>query len=156
MISVHTILVAIDFGPASGRLLEFGRVLADACGASLHLLHVIPFPLAHPETVRQEQDDARQRLEALLEPADRERRRAAAACHVGTPAHEIAAYAAAHDIDLIVMGTHAHGETFRMARGSIAETVTGLVPCAVLTVKSAEPPAHAVTAATQQRALVRA
>jgi nucleotide-binding universal stress UspA family protein len=51
-------------------------------------------------------------------------------------------YATQHGTDLIVMGTHWHGPTFRMTTGSIAESVLGLAPCAVLAVKSVAPPAR--------------
>jgi nucleotide-binding universal stress UspA family protein len=135
--AVHKILVAIDFSETSKDALEFGRLLADACGASLHLLHVIGYPLTHPETLRQEQQDACRRLEALLEPADRERRHATSSCEIGTPACGIAGYAATHGFDLIVMGTHSHAQTFRMTTGSVAEAVIASAPCAVLAVKAA-------------------
>ena len=138
MISVNTILVAIDFSETSTRALDFGRMLADACGASLHLVHVIGCPLVTPETLSEERQSACRRLDALLDRTDRERRHATTSCLVGTPACEIARYAADHAIDLIVMGTHSHGPTFQMATGSIAEGVIGLAPCAVLAVKSAE------------------
>ena len=138
MVSVNKILVPIDFSDASARALDFGRMLADACGASLHLLNLIGYPLAKPESESQERNDGRKRLEALLNRADRDNRHATTSCQVGTPALEIARYAAENGIDLIVMGTHSHGPTFQMITGSIAEAVVGMAPCAVLAVKSAD------------------
>lgn len=138
MLAVKRILVPIDFSETSKRVLDFGRLLADASGASLHLLHVIGYPLATDQTMDQAQRDACSRLDALLDSADRDTRHATTSCEVGTPAHEIVHYAATHQTDVIVMGTHWHGPTFRMATGSIAEGVLGLAPCAVLAVKSAE------------------
>jgi nucleotide-binding universal stress UspA family protein len=136
MVAVKKILVALDFSETSKSVLEFGRMLADACGASLHLLHIIRYPLAAPETVDREQRDGCSRLDALLDPIDRDSRHATTWCEVGTPAHEIVRYADENAIDLIVMGTHSHGPTFRMATGSIADSVVGSAPCAVLTVKA--------------------
>ncbi len=138
MIPVNRILLAIDFNEATPRVLEFGRTLADACGASLYLLHVIGYPLREPETEARDRQAALARLEALLDRADREQRHVTTCCLVGTPAPEIARYAAEHAIDLIVMGTHSHGPTFQMLTGSIAESVMGLAPCAILAVKSRE------------------
>jgi universal stress protein A len=142
MLAIKKILVPIDFSEAAKGVLELGRTLADACGASLHLLHIIGDPLANAPTIDQERRDACGRLEALLDSTDRDKRHATTSCEVGTPSHEIVEYATQHGTDLIVMGTHWHGPTFRMTTGSIAESVLGLAPCAVLAVKSVAPPAR--------------
>jgi nucleotide-binding universal stress UspA family protein len=138
MTAIKHILVPIDFSDASARVLEFGRTLAHACGASLHLLHVIGYPLMDSQTLEQERHRALSRLDALLDRADREARHATTSCEVGTPTTAIVAYAGQHAIDLIVMGTHWHGPTFQMVTGSIAEGVLGLAPCAVLAVKGSQ------------------
>jgi nucleotide-binding universal stress UspA family protein len=136
--TVKTILVPLDFSETSARVLDFARTLADGCGASMHLMHVIPFPLATTGTADDERREACQRLDTLLNDVDREKRRATISCEVGTPVHEIVEYANEHPIDLIVMGTHWHGPTFQMVIGSIAESVLGLAPCAVLAVKGSD------------------
>lgn len=135
---VKNILVALDFSSTSKEALDFARTLADACGASLHLLHVVGCRLAASNAIEQERRDACAKLDALLDREDRVRRRATVSCQVGTPAHEIAGYAADHAIDLIVVGTHSHDPTLSMAIGSIADAVIGLAPCAVLVVKGDE------------------
>ena len=140
MIAIKRILVPIDFSGTSAHALDFGRTLADACGASLHVMHVIGYPLTNSRAFDQARHDALGRLDALLDRADRDERHATTSCEVGTPANAIVAYAGAHAIDLIVMGTHRHGPTFQMATGSIAEAVLGGASCAVLAVKD---PAHA-------------
>jgi nucleotide-binding universal stress UspA family protein len=136
--TINKILVPIDFSETSARVLDFARTLADACGASMHVMHVIGYPLATTVTAEGERDDACQRLDALLNGDDRQKRGVTTSCEIGTPAHEIVRYAAEHPVDLIVMGTHWHGATFQMATGSIAESVLGLAPCAVLAVKGAD------------------
>jgi nucleotide-binding universal stress UspA family protein len=138
IITVKKILIPIDFSENSSRVLDFGRTIADACDASLHLLHVIGGPLVPPDTLRRERREICGRLEALLEARDRDVRHATTFCAAGTPAAEIVRFAADHGIDLIVMGTHRHGPTFQMAAASIAEEVMRLAPCAVLAVKGAE------------------
>jgi nucleotide-binding universal stress UspA family protein len=136
--TIKTILVPVDFSDTSARVLDFARTLADACGASMHVMHVIGYPMATPGIAEDERRDARQRLDALVNDDDRRKLGATTSCEVGTPAHEIVKYAAEHPVDLIVMGTHWHGATFQMATGSIAESVLGLAPCAVLAVKGAD------------------
>jgi nucleotide-binding universal stress UspA family protein len=140
--TVKTILVPLDFSETSARVLDFARALADAWGASLHLMHVIGYPVATSRTAEDEQRDACVRLEALLNRDDRETRHATTSCEIGTPVHEIVTYVSEHPIDLIVMGTHWHGPTFQMAAGSIAESVLGMVPCAVLAVKGPDAGRH--------------
>lgn len=132
---IKRILVPADFSGLSARALDYARLLADACGASLHVIHVLGDPLAEPDVLSREQQEACARLEATLDERDRTARGATTACVTGTPAAEIVRYAAEHGIDVIVMGTHAHGPSFRMAAGSIADAVLGGAPCAVLAVK---------------------
>jgi nucleotide-binding universal stress UspA family protein len=129
------ILVPIDFSDSSVRVLDLARSLADVCGASLHLMHVIGYPLTTTRSAEEEQRDACKRLDAMLNETDRDMRHATSSCEIGTPVHEIVTYASEHAIDLIVMGTHWHGSSFQMAASSIAEAVLGLAPCAVLAVK---------------------
>lgn len=150
MLTIRNILVPIDFSALSSHVLEYGRTLADACGARLHLLHVVPCPVSTPEAAATEREQALNRL-AALPATPRERDRTLLACEIGTPAHEIVAYAATCGIDLIVMGTHTHGPTFQMATGSVAEGVLGRAPCPVLAVPGSpqgrgQPGAHASTA----------
>ena len=135
MTTLTRILVPIDFNPRSVRALDYGRTLADACGASLHLLHVINDPLADSRARAAHQAEAIARLDALLEERDRQVRHVTTHCEFGTPAEAIARVAAAEGIDLVVMGSHSHGPTFQMACGSVAEAVLGTAPCAVLAVK---------------------
>jgi nucleotide-binding universal stress UspA family protein len=138
MVVVSRILVATDFGETSARALDFGRMLADACGASLHLLHVIGYAGESPERESRDRLEASARLESLLTDRDRRTRQATTSCETGTIAAEIVRHAATNAIDLIVMGTHRHGPAFQMVRSSIAETVLEEAPCPVLAVKSTE------------------
>jgi nucleotide-binding universal stress UspA family protein len=135
MIEMKRILVALDFTEISAQVLDYARMLADACGASLHVLHVINQPCAASATVDEEQRDTCERLDALLNDADRDSRHATTACRVGATASEIVGYATENAIDLIVMGSHRHGPSFQMATGSIAESVVRLAACPVLAVK---------------------
>jgi nucleotide-binding universal stress UspA family protein len=136
MLSIKRILVPVDFSETSASVLDFGRTLADACGASLYLLHVIGHRLTTAAAFEQERTRALARLDALLDRRDREQRNATTSCTLGTPAAAIVDYAVNHTIDLIVMGTHWHDPTVEFTVGSIAELVLAEAPCAVLAVKA--------------------
>jgi nucleotide-binding universal stress UspA family protein len=82
--------------------------------------------------------ESRQRLETLLGEGDRTKFRAEIALLAGNPFLEIIRYAKAHDVDLIVMGTHGRGPIAHMLLGSVAEKVVRKSPCPVLTVREAQ------------------
>jgi nucleotide-binding universal stress UspA family protein len=54
------------------------------------------------------------------------------------PAEEIVKHARAHNINLIVMGTHGRGAMAQLLVGSVAERVVRTAPCPVLTVRHPE------------------
>jgi nucleotide-binding universal stress UspA family protein len=144
MVSIKQVLVPLDLGVHAPRVLEYSRAIADAFGASLRLLHVIGNPMCDGQLRYTLELEARARMSALLDAADRDRRGAAIDCVFGTPACEIARYAGDHETDLIVMGTHSHGPTFQMLTGSVAEVVTRLSPCPVLAVKVDSGPTNTI------------
>ena len=53
----------------------------------------------------------------------------------GDPASTIVATAAAHDVDLIVVGARGRGGMERLLLGSVSESVLGHAQCAMLIVK---------------------
>jgi nucleotide-binding universal stress UspA family protein len=144
MITLKTILVPSDFSDCSDEALRYGLELARRFDAQLHLLHVVQDPVAQPwaaegfsvplfEVVEQWQRQAEERLKASVPDADRGR--VTIASVVATPYAEILDYAASHNVDLIVMGTHGRGGVTHMLLGSIAERVVRRAPCPVLTVR---------------------
>jgi nucleotide-binding universal stress UspA family protein len=144
MINLQTILVPSDFSECSDQAVRYGLELARRFDAQVHLLHVVQDPVTQPwaaegfsvplfEVVEQWQKKAIERLTASVPEADRAR--VTVACVVSTPYSEILDYAAEHDIDLIVMGTHGRGGVTHMLLGSIAERVVRRAPCPVLTVR---------------------
>jgi nucleotide-binding universal stress UspA family protein len=82
--------------------------------------------------------ESRQRLAAMLTNEERQRFRVETALLAGNPFLEIIRYAKAHEIDLIVMGTHGRGPIAHMLLGSVAEKVVRKSPCPVLTVREAQ------------------
>ncbi len=142
------ILVPTDFSAPSDAAWEYARAVAGRFGASLHLLHVADDPyramysaevfVPEFEGLREEiLDNALGRLKRMITPRDVSELHTTADAVVGTPAAAIVEYAAAADIDLIVMGTHGRGGVSHLLMGSVAERVVRTAPCPVLTVRHA-------------------
>ena len=149
MLTLKIVLVPTDFSDASESALRYGKAMAEAFGASLHFVHVMEDLLAHawaaevyvssmPQLRDEIEKESRQRLEMLLGESDRSKFRAEIALLAGNPFLEIIRYAKAHDVDLIVMGTHGRGPIAHMLLGSVAEKVVRKSPCPVLTVREAQ------------------
>lgn len=146
MFALKTILVPTDFSDASQAALDYAKGLAEAFGASLHLVHVMEDLLAHawsaevyvasmPNLRGEIEREARERLAAMLTAEERARYRVEAAIVAGRPFLEIIRYAREQNVDLIVIGTHGRGALAHMLLGSVAEKVVRKSPCPVLTVR---------------------
>jgi nucleotide-binding universal stress UspA family protein len=149
MLVLETILVPTDFSEASEAALQYAKGLATAFGSSIHVVHVMEDLLAHawsaevyvasmPNLREEIEKEAQDRLTAMLSDDDRTRYKVTSAVVAGNPFLEIIRYAKAHDIDLIVMGTHGRGPIAHMLLGSVAEKVVRKSPCPVLTVRDAQ------------------
>lgn len=147
MLNVKNILVASDFSDCSESALRYGRELAHRFGARLHVLHVLEVPplqlvgtealvTISPELRVEIEAEARAKLERLVTPEDRRTLRAVTAIRDRqTPTEAITRYAAAENIDLIVLGTHGRQGFSHLIMGSVAEKVVRSAPCPVLTVR---------------------
>ena len=143
---IKNVLMPTDFSPTSKRALEYAHALAARFGASLHLLHVLAYPMsgaATPDAYWVELTDLRKRVR---EDVDRDIAALAASLggvkvttHVldGNPAQKIVAAAKDLGCDLIVMGTHGHSGFAHLFLGSVAERVVRSAACPVLTVSAA-------------------
>ena len=141
------ILVPTDFSPPSEAALEYARILAAKFGSSLRILHVIDDPTASSDFVADGfapstedirtalLEQARTRLDGLMNEVDRTRFHAHADAVLGMPAATIVEYAAATHAGLIVMGTHGRTGLAHLLMGSVAEQVVRTAPCPVLTVR---------------------
>ncbi len=144
MIHLKTILVPVDFSECSDAAVKYGFALANAFGATLHLLNVVQDPYTLPyaadgfvapgrDLLAQWQAEAQRRLEASVRASFESR--TVAETRIGSPCPEIVRYAAEHHIDLIVVGTHGRGALGHVFLGSVAERVVRTAPCPVLTVR---------------------
>jgi nucleotide-binding universal stress UspA family protein len=145
MIALKSVLVATDFSETSDAALRYGKALAEAFGASLHVLHVVQEPFAQPwaveaygfslSTLQEEwMREAKIKIEHTLTAEERTKYNAALITVLGHPVVEILKYADDHAIDLIVIGTHGRGPLGHMVMGSVAERVVRKARCPVLTV----------------------
>jgi len=149
MIKISNVLIATDFSDTSESALNYAREFARTFGAALHVLHVVDnaMPFVGPEAAGVDfarlqdeiADAARHRLNLLVTAEDRTQLKAVAALRAGSaPALEIAAYAKAEQIDMIVIGTHGRGMMGHLLMGNVAEKVVRIAPCPVLTVHHPE------------------
>ncbi|MDX1545737.1 MAG: universal stress protein [Rhodothermales bacterium] len=134
MLTIKRILVPRDFSACSEYALMQGLDLAQRHGAELHVLYAeVLYADAYAPTPRQASDAAlRGRLGESLGDAVPVRR---AVVRDVAAAPAIVSYAAEHEIDLIVMGTHGRRGVPRLLLGSTAEEVVRTAPCPVLTVR---------------------
>lgn len=138
-ISFKNILYATDFSPVSEAALPFAIELSKQFGAKLHGLHVrMPSPswftgaeafsqLIVTERERAERDATR--LDGLL----------ATVPHTVTVAEgdiwePLSKLIQAHDVDLVIIGTHGRTGVSKAVLGSIAAEIFRSVPCPVLTI----------------------
>jgi nucleotide-binding universal stress UspA family protein len=142
----RTILVAVDFGPASARALSIAGALATAFGARIRALHAERFEPPPYFTLEQIV-----RLEA-----DRRAAQALAVDHLATFARDAGAGAVeavirdegpvdaileeAATADLVVMGTHGRRGPGRWWLGSVAERVARSAVVPVLVTRTGEDP----------------
>jgi nucleotide-binding universal stress UspA family protein len=147
MMTLKNIVVATDFSEASEAALAYGRDLARAFGATLHVLHVAGNVIAAAIGVegyttdfvalqREVEESARKHLDALVTEQDRQILTAKTIVLTSnSPAQSIVSYAKDAHIDLVIVGTHGRGGMAHLLMGSVAERVVRTAPCAVLTVR---------------------
>lgn len=141
------ILVPTDFSKPAGAALDYAKTLAQALGASLHILCVMDDPMpgfkmpdhvcSIPAIRRQLEAEAHEQLAKLLTPEERQTFRAELTAEWGNPFAKVLDFATKHDIDLIVMGTHGRGALEQVLIGSVAERVVRQATCPVLTIRPA-------------------
>ncbi len=146
MLKVQKILCPTDFSEFSEQALRYACELAEKFQAEVHLLNVLqdydavapgtgetfaPFTEWLPELRKQSEEQ----LAKLPGPDWTGKLRVLRTTSVGAPVDKITKYAKAHQIDLIVQGTHGRRGVKHMLLGSVAENIVRYAPCPVLTVR---------------------
>jgi universal stress protein A len=137
----RNILIPVDLSPENDPAVTAAGRLADPDGAAITLLHVV-------ETLQDETDDELERFyDRLRERAERTLRRwteelsqggveARSEVLYGKRAREILGFAEEHDIDLIVLASHAVDRDHPVESfGTLSHQVALLAPCPVLLVR---------------------
>jgi nucleotide-binding universal stress UspA family protein len=146
----RSIVVAVDFGDASGRAVASGGTIAERCGATLRLLHAETFEAPayftaeQLDTLRADQAESRrQAQQAVLEFGRRYTSYPFVVVVEDRPAVDAILHAAAGS-DLVVMGTHGRRGASRWWLGSVAERVLRETPAPLLIehANTAIPPAE--------------
>lgn len=150
-VEIQTMLVATDFSEASAPATAYASSLARALNARLYIMHVVPeddvrvltaiskylqsevAPASLVDTLYAEAD---KRLSALVENALASGLVAERLLVTGQPASAILNWAAAKQVQLIIVGTHGRSGLTRFLLGSVAERVLREAPCAVLVIPS--------------------
>ncbi len=146
MLRLERILIARDDSPCSDLALNEALWLAQQTGAELHVLRVdvlLGEPMRKIDDPASEIAKIRERLARVIEarsPRDKAFDPQSVRIFHRTvrglaPAPAIIDYAAEHDMDLIVMGTHGRRGVRRLLIGSVAEEVVRRAPCPVFTVR---------------------
>jgi nucleotide-binding universal stress UspA family protein len=148
--TLSRILVPTDFSASSDAALEYGKMLTQRLGASLHLLHVLEEPdiagawgsefyVAELPRMREAaQREAEERLNEIFKGAERGGLQLSTEIVDGRTARMIVDVARRRQIDLIVMGTHGRSGVAHLLLGSVTEKVLRTATCPVLAVRSVE------------------
>lgn len=150
--TIHHILVPLDFSPYAVHALEYAITLATPLQARVTLLHVIQPPLiagadadVWPSAVFLEECEAAvaRDLDGCLARVTSAGLAGEMVVRHGAPFQEIIDTARARQVDLIIMGTHGRTGLAHLLLGSVAERVVRLAPCPVLVARQPTPAAVA-------------
>lgn len=141
------ILVPTDGSENSERAIDHAVLLASAFDATVHGVYVVNVTYAADFEGGIDSDSVLTALEREGQSAidTIETRCEAAGVDVrtdlleGRPAYRISEYAAEHDVDLVVMGTHGRSGVSRLLLGSITESVVRRTDKQVLTIPKDAP-----------------
>jgi nucleotide-binding universal stress UspA family protein len=139
------VLIPTDGSEQAKQAAIRGVDLAEQYDATVHIIYVIehlPTELAVHEYDENTMNDLEQAGteitgELTARAVEREVDAVDDTLH-GIPHREILDYAAMHDIDLIVLGTHGRTGVKRLLLGSVAEKIVRLAEVPVLTVRMTE------------------
>jgi len=147
--AVKNILVPVDFSDVTDRVVSAAEKLAFAFNAKVWLMHCIyeypalaamgEVPVLMPTAqnkLPQEYAVEYRQLDQLTSALRGRGINTEMLFVCGSPTEEIVSAAEAHDIDLIVLGSHGHGPVYGLLVGTVTEGVMRLTPRQILIVPS--------------------
>ncbi|WP_181686829.1 universal stress protein [Halorhabdus salina] len=135
------ILLPTDGSEGMGQVIEHTAGLARHHRAAIHALHVLDTATMSRMPMETSWEAVSGMLREEGERALNQVRDSTGDVAVegsmteGVPSEEVVDYAASHDIDIIVMGTHGRGGLDRLLLGSVAERVIRTAPVPVMTIR---------------------
>lgn len=133
---LERILCAVDFGAQTSAVLTWGAELADAFGASVSVLHVMPDPTAWTDELRDQAPHAlrveamRERLQEAMRPVGLT---ATAAIEYGDPHKAVTAAASRQNANLLIIGRGCSDDMIGRLKAQ-AYAIVRQSPCPVLSV----------------------
>ncbi len=145
VLSIHKILVPLDFSGHAQKALRHAEALAHRFEATLRLVHVVE-PMVYPsdlgytpvltdDLATDLRQDAETRLAAVKEEVSSRGIQAEIELRSGRPYLEITRAAKDGQSDMIVITTHGYTGLKHVLLGSTAERVVRHAPCPVLVVR---------------------
>lgn len=148
MLKINRILVPVDFSEHCSRVLMYAREIAALHDAEIDILHVVERP-SFPSFYKMGEEAMFGKVESLYKKASEALKQcmdeaegpdveSGISFHVeeGHPGHEITAFAAEYDSDLIIISTHGLSGMERVIMGSVADRVVRDAPCPVFVIKA--------------------
>jgi nucleotide-binding universal stress UspA family protein len=137
------ILVPLDLSPLGEAKLPVVEQYARLLNADVLLLHVLPSGALDPAAVSPSEATARTYLDTVAARLRNGGVHAEAVLRTGAPAATILTEAAAHNVELIVLGANIRPTLSSAVLGSVADQVARHAPCPVLLVRpEARPTSH--------------
>jgi nucleotide-binding universal stress UspA family protein len=146
--TIHHILIPLDFSPYAEHALDYAVTLAQRLQARVTLLHVIQIPaVVHvkggiwPSSTFLHDLEAQvtRNMEVYLTWVTVAGLEGEYVIVQGIPFQEIIETTKARQVDIIVMGTHGRTGLSHALLGSVAERVVRLAPCPVLVARQPPP-----------------
>lgn len=147
-ITLHKILVPIDFSEHSKKALHYAVPFARQFHARIDLLYVVEptiYPadfsfgqIGMPNVENELRIKGEQELQELIRTEVKGTVQSEAFVKVGLPFVEVVSFAKEEGIDLIIVATHGHTGVEHVLFGSTAEKIVRKAPCPVLVVRSDE------------------
>jgi nucleotide-binding universal stress UspA family protein len=138
------ILFPVDLSPSAAKIVPVIQSLATRYGARIHLIFVArvfdyftSMYVPHPSVSQFEKEvleGAEKRLYEFADENFKEHPGTKTQVVAGDPSEEILNYITAHQIDLVVMGTHGRKGIDKVIFGSVAERVVKSSPVPVMVV----------------------
>lgn len=133
------VLIAIDFSPASERVLDEAAARPWPEGAVFSVVHVVDVQgfARFPPLIEDAKREGDRLVKAGTEKLSRSGHKAVSEVIMGFPRRAICEYAKEWHADLIMAGSHGHSAIGRFLLGSVAQAVLRTAPCSMEVVRSA-------------------